>query len=680
MKLTAPLTPWPSAPAQPPGRRLWSAGRAALLLLALVSALSAGPAWSAKTQAKPPPLIEDALEKAGSDRRAAVGLLEEYLTGEADEKVRPWAMLYAGEQRRLAGDRSVARSWFEQLAAAYPSGPLKEAALLGMAVVDADKKDPSGKGLVRLQATSAKHVPDTLNADRYRILARVAAADKASAAEVRALAEKSVQYAAADPEVLARVQGEVGDIVANGASGAPPPASASRGGTEEEQAVERIRDLLEADRFDEAAASAKELLANGPEGRVKRMAEGLQKRAAAKDPAVAGRVGVLLPEAGDYASIAARLKADMELANQRSGAKLELVFLNTGDVGGDPVPAVEQLVLQKGCVALIGPLLKEHLRPVAEAADSLGVPIITLNQGQDPASVGDFAFRGFLPVEQQVGALLDHVMGQRSMRRFAVMHPNNAYGLASRDAFVAEVTKRGGEVPRTVGYDPASRSFLPAARELSARDQKAGSAELARLRAAAKAKGQDPSKVVLPPSIAFDAIFIPDSGQRAALIASALAFQEFPVGKFRPQWGMDPVLLMGLNGWNSPDTARAGGDYMQGGVLVDAFWSGSNKADIRAFVETYKSHFNRRPDVLDAITWDVTRIASAAVSAGGTNRAKIREELLKTRIDHPVGGGAGFGELRDVERKLMVLTIRGDELRPWTADGGDSAPEQPADP
>jgi ABC-type branched-subunit amino acid transport system substrate-binding protein len=626
-----------------------------------------------KPAPKPPALVLEAEEIGATNRMAGIAKLEEYLAGKTDADVRPWAMVWAGEQRRLANDRTVARAWFERAAAEYPSHPVKAGALVGMVLVDAEK-GLSGNAIATLSMADDKSLPDTMNADRYRVLTRDAVTSGMSGPKVRDLARKALAFAADDPDVLARVSADIGPL-ASDEKGKPrelptevPMANA------EDTALARLRADLAADKYEAVKESGRTFLASWPDSPYAKEVGYLIRRADAKDPAVAGRVGVLLPQAGKYTQVSERIREMVDFANRSLGGKLELVYFNTGDETGDPVKGIEELVLQKGCVALLGPMLKEHIKPAAEAAQGLGVPLVTLNQTQDPQSAGDFTFRAFLPVDQQVEALLDHAMKTRGLSSFAILHPRNPYGEGARDAFAAAVERRGGKVGRVVSYDPNAKSFLGAARELASRDYKAGAAELARLRSQAKAKGMDPAKVVLPPSVEFQAIFIPDAWQRASLVASALAYEEFPVGKFRPQWGMEPLLLLGLNGWNNPEIGKAGGDYMQGAVFVDAFLPTSTSPDIESFVDAYKSAFNRRPDVIDATTYDAVRLLNAAVIAGGTDRDAIRKELSEAKIDRPVAGGDHFGADRDVERTLLVLTIDGNSIRPWATPEELAAP------
>ena len=72
-----------------------------------------------------PSLVNRALALADTDRMAALRLLEDYLASPPkDPEVAVWALLWAGEQRRLGGDEPAARRWFERVAATHPTHPL----------------------------------------------------------------------------------------------------------------------------------------------------------------------------------------------------------------------------------------------------------------------------------------------------------------------------------------------------------------------------------------------------------------------------------------------------------------------------------------------------------------------------------------------------------------------------
>jgi ABC-type branched-subunit amino acid transport system substrate-binding protein len=69
--------------------------------------------------------------------------------------------------------------------------------------------------------------------------------------------------------------------------------------------------------------------------------------------------------------------------------------------------------------------------------------------------------------------------------------------------------------------------------------------------------------------------------------------------------------------------------------------------------------------VVEAVTWDATRLLAAASAKAGADREKLKAELAGARISGPVAGGDHFGPDREVARGLQVLTISGESIRVW---------------
>lgn len=633
-----------------------------VLLLALCLNANAG----RRSALEPPDLVEKAERKGLNDRAAAIADLERYLAGTPDPEIAPWAAIWAGEEHRLAGNPAKARTWFERAAERYPTHPLKNAAVLGMALVDAGEA-PSGNTAATLQLIDDEGVPATMNADRYRLLARLGQSEGSPPGRVREYARKAVTYAKNDPEVAARVQTSLADILSNGEAPAPPATAAA--------ALSEVRASLARGDLEATKAQAAALIAQYADSAEAQTAEALLLRAQHGDPATANRVGVLLPLSGEYALPGKHMREAIELANVRDGSPLDLVFVDTAGDATRAVAALDELVTQKGCVAVMGPLLKPELTAVEQRAQRLEVPLITLSQYSD-ATVGDYVYSGFLTLDQQVDALLDYAMTTQGLTNFAVAYPENSYGEAARDAFVTEAQKRGASVTRVESYDPDANSFLELARRLGQKDYKAQAAELARLRAQAKARGIDPDKVTLPPNVDFQALFVPDNARRSSLVASSLAYEEFAIGTFKPKHEDVTIKLLGLNGWNSQDLVEAGGKYMRGSIFVDAFLESDPGA--ASFIQGFKSAENRDPMVLDAMAYDATRLVAQAVKAGGKDRAVIRDQLSQARIKGPITRGDHFSADREVERELYVLTLSAQGIVPASTEillPGDPPPE-----
>jgi len=632
-----------------------------LIHIALLALLVGGCPKGTQPTGSVPSVVHRAQALADSDRMAAIRLLESYVSSPTrDPSSVPWALLWAGEQRRIGGDQAKARSWFETLAGNHPTHPLMDAARLGMALVDSETA-LSGNVLATLQLMGDSGVPDTMNADRYRILARVGADEGTPAVKVREYVRRAVTHAKADRSVEARVQRDLADLIS-----IEEAQSAATTKSAEQTALERARQALRSRDFDAARTQAEQFLDTWPATAHMLEAKYIIRLAQAGAPATAGKVGVLLPLSGDYAPAANRIKATIELANQTYDSPLTLVFGDTKGTEEVAISELDRLVLEEGCVALLGPLRRTVSEKTATHAQALRVPMITLTHSGEPNAAGDFAFRGFLPMSQQIDALLDHVVKREGHRRFAIIHPRNSYGDKARDLFGAGVERRGGQVVSIVSYETDTRDFLPTARELSETTlDDVARADLMAMRAAAERRGRDPMKIKVPHLLSFDAIFIPDKHQRLVLLTSALAYEEFPIGQFRRSKEDRPIQLLGLNAWNDPALVQQGGRYVRDSVFVDAFHSGSFAPAVQRFVTLFEDAFSRTPGVTDALAWDAVRLLTPAVQDGRVDPEAIRAALLDVRITNPIAGGSQFGQDREVNRTLHVLTIKHDGIDQW---------------
>jgi ABC-type branched-subunit amino acid transport system substrate-binding protein len=643
-----------------------------LKALALALSLAAVAARSPSA----PDVIDRAATLGARDRAQGIALIETYLKGKHEPVERAWAMLWAGEQRRLAGDDAEARTWFVTLLDQFPTDRRKQGAVVGMALLDA-KVSLSGNTLATLGMVGEDDLPATMNADRFRLLARVAIDDGSPDAEVQALVKKALDYAAADPTVLARVKASLADFLSKGAKREATVAKAD----DPASALARARAALEAKDTKTARELAASIQGEWPDSPEATAAVYLQRVLDAAVPVDGDKVAVLLPLSGDWAATGGRIKEVVELANERAGRPMELVFADTQGKPDVAVSKLEDLAISKGAVAVLGPLLKDEAIEAGKVAEAIGVPMVSLSQNQEVTAAGPHVYRGFLSVEEQIRALLDEAVGARGMTRFAILYPLTPYGEAARDLFASGAQAKGASIARAIGYAEDSKDFLKVAQDLGEKSDPARAAEWAQARSAARRDGEDLHKATIAPKADFDAIFIPDNHRRVPLVASALAYEEFPVGAFRPRRDDRPIVLLGLNAWDQESFPRDGGKYVQDCLFVDAFYARDADTAVASFVADYESRFHRSPQVVDAVAYDAARLLGAAVEDAGGTRTKLLAALGKARIAGPVAGGESFGADRAVARRLKILTVRQDRVElalPPGMDGVAPLPEPEA--
>ncbi len=623
-----------------------------LLLLVLLSAH----AGLLKGRDAPPPdpaIVLQARTLAQDDRVEAIAILEDYLAQGADPAILPNVALEAGEQRRLAGDPNAAREHFERIGRTWPNTPSHEGARLGLALLAYETGKASGNSAATLELTADSAAPATMNADRYRLRALAASSEGADPALFEDMVFRAVEYARDDKAVLGRVNRTLAHLLPE-----DTPQIEGADDAADVAALDRARAALDADDYDLAIETAEAVLATFPDSEFVKDAEWIEKRARARDPYQPLKIGVLLPLTGTYAPPGKQVKQSLELSVGRGGGGVVLIFRDTEGDAEKAVEGFEDLVLREGCAAVIGPLLADTSFPVAIEAQAAGVPLITMTQSPGVTETGTWIYRGMVTIEQQVDSLLDEVMSEQGMTSFAILAPDSDYGRLARDEFLKQAMERGGTVHVVQLYDPAATDFRKDASALGAKDYEARKGELYRLRRQAEERGEDPSKVVLPPKMDYDAIFVPDSYGRVALVASALAYEEFPVGNFQPRRGMENIPLLGLSGWHNDELFTRGGLYVQSSVFVDAYTL--RDPALQGFHLEFRADTGRSPNVLDAIAYDTGRLVSVASRSQPDSREAFRNTLSGAALSAPVSAGGRFDANREIVRDLYVLTIKRD--------------------
>ena len=175
------------------------------------------------------------------------------------------------------------------------------------------------------------------------------------------------------------------------------------------------------------------------------------------------------------------------------------------------------------------------------------------------------------------------------------------------------------------------------------------------------------------PTIDFDAIFIPDNHRKTPLVTSALAAEEFSIGNFRINRHAQPVGVMGLNKWNHPSVVKNGGQYMQNGIFVDAFWNEASDETTQDFVTRFSEEFGKAPNIINATAYDAIQIGKQVFRSPQSSRVTIGSTLHSNVFSQMVTGASGFGEEQILQRELHIITIKRDRLEQWQPKPVDDA-------
>lgn len=360
---------------------------------------------------------------------------------------------------------------------------------------------------------------------------------------------------------------------------------------------------------------------------------------AAEAPPVESRpIGCILPLSGRNAAYGSRALDSVLLAAGVFNAPKETpIRILIEDSQSEPVVARAAVgkLAGAGVICILGPLGSQEAQEAAEEAQRLKVPILTLTQREGITSIGDHVFRNFLTAAMQVRTVVQYAQAELGLRRFAVLYPDDPYGNEMARLFREEVRRKGGEIRKEKSYKAEQTDF--------------GGEILALGGVAPVNTGTEAAMEILPrPTPDFDALFIPDSHDRIAMIVPQLAYYD-----------LTKIRLLGTSGWDSPELLKMDPKLLEGAVFVDGFFTASFRPEVNDFIENFYRAYEREPGAMEALVYDAADMTVRVLlqNKGGT-RDDFRNRLLQLNRYPGVTGRTSFSSTRDAEKDLFILMVR----------------------
>jgi branched-chain amino acid transport system substrate-binding protein len=379
-------------------------------------------------------------------------------------------------------------------------------------------------------------------------------------------------------------------------------------------------------------------------------------------PVDAKKVGAILPLTGKNANLGQRALASIRLGLglTETNPTISLVLY---DSQGEPALAaagVQKLLKDDNVIAIFGGLGAKEAVAISEKADFFEVPFFAFSQKSGLTDNSEYTFRNAVTAEMQVDKLAEFSFEKLSLKRFAILYPNDAYGVEFANKFWDLVLARGGSVTAAQAYDPKSSDLNVYVQKMVGTyynddrldEYKQKIKELKEKKAKKFADGvkknsreNEAKESILDPIVDFDAIFIPDSGRA---LGQAMAFLKSN--------DVQNLTYLGTNLWNTPDLVRRAGAHNQHLFFVDT--DSSNIANTNS--DFYKKYFalnQEEPQLLEAQTYEAAKIIREQLSFGATGRESLASNLRS------LGRRAGaYGEIRmnnnkEIERDLSILTV-----------------------
>jgi ABC-type branched-subunit amino acid transport system substrate-binding protein len=594
-----------------------------------------------------------------------------------------------GEIALGQGDVEMALAHFRRVVDEHPGSTRADASRVRIAQIEhARGNDRAARSILGRVRTS--RLPDAEQREAYRVLADTAPDPVARLrwlALLRASAREASEVDATDAEIDGVLAGldEAGLVRAASQLGDGPPAArvqlaraelALEAGDLEaaRAALEAVEALDLSPRYTTRFATAAERLRLREEGPTE-VAQLPSFAAVAREPApdtaaTSGSIGVVLPLSGPFARIGERsllgvlLAAGVFAPPDDFGANVRVVVRDSAGSPARARAAVRELAELDYVSAIVGPLLSSECEAAAEAAESAGIPLLTLTAREEIARGRPHVFRlRTRPVEET--QLLVERARAAGASRFAILYRDDAYGRGLRGLFWDAVEQRGGRVVGVASYDPQATDFAEPIRRLAGytlldAEEKGLIAEreqiMQRARRVSAEEGlelrqraqemvtQDGSP--LPPIVDFDVLFIPESYENVVLIAPQLAFHEVTGAR-----------LLGSDGWYHEDLVRLGREHVNGALFTAHFYPRSHVPYVQTFAARFEATFGRQPGAFEALAYDATNLILAQMVRGRHRRESLRKGVLATEAYPGVSGVISMGPDGNAQKRPYLLGV-----------------------
>lgn len=387
------------------------------------------------------------------------------------------------------------------------------------------------------------------------------------------------------------------------------------------------------------------------------------------------KIGIIAPL---ESQLGQNLRDGILLARERyplsSGEQIGLIFQ---DSEGSPIRAVkaaERIVEQYDVLAIIGALSSSETIPLAAHLSPQGVPLIAPTASTDEIASLPGVFQMNATPGAQGRRLADYAVSALGHRTLATLAPRDTYGNRLAKEFTSRAEELGGEVIVQEWYEPGATDY----RGQFSRIRDAGLA----LRMPGAFEDRIDSlllgglKIAPPPPVPVD----PDTVQPEvvqtldALLVGASSAED--VLLITPQVASARIeaQLLGSDGWNFPEVARDGGNYVDNAVFVAKYYDQSALPSVQEFVNLYRARFGRDQDIAAALGHDAMRAALEAIERGGTDRSSFLQQLQALQ---DIPGATGRVTFRPGDREnawMYTLKVRRGRIEPL------AEPEQTEEP
>lgn len=334
--------------------------------------------------------------------------------------------------------------------------------------------------------------------------------------------------------------------------------------------------------------------------------------------AVPVKIGFVDPLSGDVAAYGEEQVNGVKLALEEINAKgviLDAIFADDEGKPEKTVNVVKKFIELDQVSALIGTPLSSTTLAAAKYAQESEVPIMTPSATNDRITdCGEYVSR-ICFIDSFQGLVMARFAAEKlNLKKGAILiHQGNDYSEGIAKNFKTAYEQKGGHIV----YEDRYRS---------------GDTDFSVLIEKAKNSG-------------CEVLFIPGYYTEVGPM----------IKQGNTAW--KNIVLLGADGWDSPDIFKLGNFSGLQAYMSTHFSSEDQNPQVQSFVEKYNKKYGKKPGAMAALGYDATKIMAWVVEQAGSDSEKIKNTINSLKNYQGVTGSITLNEKRNAEKEAVIMKV-----------------------